>query len=120
MFYAIIAGKVWSFISSLTNNEEEMSIPSILMLVFLATPLIMGQGQRCRVYISFTLDPKKSLSNGVNVKRVKMRSSIPLKFQNQSSPFQGQDRLFFLLIFQEELAMHLPLIKLINYLPPQL
>ena len=51
MFYAIIAGKVWSFISSLTNNEEEMSIPSILMLVFLATPLIMGMGHKYEISV---------------------------------------------------------------------
>ena len=41
MFYAIVAGKVWSFISSLSNNDDHANIPAIFMLIVLATPLLM-------------------------------------------------------------------------------
>ena len=41
MFYAIVAGKVWSFISSLSNNDDQANIPAIFMLIVLAMPLFM-------------------------------------------------------------------------------
>lgn len=42
MFYAIVAGKIWSFITSLSNNDDVNNVPAILMLIVLASPLLMA------------------------------------------------------------------------------
>lgn len=42
MFYAIVAGKIWSFITSLSNNDDVNNVPAILMLLVLASPLVMA------------------------------------------------------------------------------